>query len=896
MPLSVSPEELGRTAGSVRAPGGTRKVGYLSGTPSSILENLPNIMAALHARIKWVQMGHSAQTLSHLMELGNSLASVPFVVFCIVFTDLLACGLRPFTLLVQGVLDPSAFARAERRMMLYFEKAAVAIVQLRTLCRVIALLRQHASERDLRSMLEAHSLSKMGRCFPTFFKAAPNIILQGVPSYNGTDLRVLSNHDSSKSVCYGPVCQCSGQENHHRQQWDKSVGREGVNFETFEQSVVTIRRRHGCQEVRVPHYVAHPQSGPSGFSRLPACACVDKGPPCIGVCNGLLSVEPRFQLRTRGKLAPPHFVVRGKFRTTWTSTNASICRVQHRAYVVHKEVDTALRSASALVGHLRKELSDVMGDVGMNSSMAKLLKNASVCWDWAHLVSHPPTAAHTKAYAEVCRDLEPCMRKTLYPEAEVFSSVKKQWPSVHALGGQYIWLLRRVRTAMDAGRLVRGGLPPADLIGGLRPSEPLGLVRHHGRVHRVQVPRDVCEASARWIDADLYEVRPLWAHGFVFGCVRGQLREQSRAVVCKLACWVSLFLGGLPLDAYTTSVIDAGRLFPPGCPPRRRSSKQPARSNYHWSAGDVAQMRNKKLVRIVRVSVRVQTALVMAAICQHPWFSLGLGCVGSYQCWHAGRVAHRCSSLFPPEAPCERIGSLMRLFWEPRRHIGPVEVEDLVLLAQAGVQCSGSSRDEVLVDLVAGLIEKTSQHKMRQGLFDDGYKQPLVQQDQERVLEASGRFHGNSAGCDTTEFQPASIMALTGQGYATRRQFLQARDKGGKPTTFPKALQGEVGKHIIHGQVQPVQAGVLELHAHQRGATKSVLREKTTAWLESDGGKAWLAERAVLFGSGGAEERVAPVLSSGGGRVAPASSSGAVSSEKQAAGVKRKVMFELPPH
>jgi hypothetical protein len=67
-------------------------------------------------------------------------------------------------------------------------------------------------------------------------------------------------------------------------------------------------------------------------------------------------------------------------------------------------------------------------------------------------------------------------------------------------------------------------------------------------------------------------------------------------------------------------------------------------------------------------------------------------------CWHAARVLHRCSLLFPPEAPCERMGSFLRLQWDPRRHLGPVSMGDLVLLSQAGVRGDGNSRDESIVD------------------------------------------------------------------------------------------------------------------------------------------------------------------------------------------------------
>jgi len=114
---------LGIDATSVRAPGGTRKIGYLSGVPSSILNNLKVIIAAIHARVKWCQMGHSRQTVGELLRLGNELASVQFTVFACTFSDIMCKGLRPFTLQVQGVLEAACLLRHEKYMREYFARA-----------------------------------------------------------------------------------------------------------------------------------------------------------------------------------------------------------------------------------------------------------------------------------------------------------------------------------------------------------------------------------------------------------------------------------------------------------------------------------------------------------------------------------------------------------------------------------------------------------------------------------------------------------------------------------------------------------------------------------------------------------------------------------------------------
>ena len=169
---------------SLRAPGGTRKVGYLSGTPGALLENYASVFQALHARSAWCQQGHRHQTLAHLMEVSRSLADPAFVVFACLFSDILCSGVRPFVLQVQGVMEPSAFKRAQRRCMRYFHKAQLLLPRLRGLLRVVCLLRQYISDADLGKMVQAWQWAELGRAFPTLFAALP-MLLSSPASFGG---------------------------------------------------------------------------------------------------------------------------------------------------------------------------------------------------------------------------------------------------------------------------------------------------------------------------------------------------------------------------------------------------------------------------------------------------------------------------------------------------------------------------------------------------------------------------------------------------------------------------------------------------------------------------------------------------------------------------------------
>ena len=149
--------ELDQTAYNIRAPGGTRKIAYLSGTPSSLIENYRLIIASLHGRIAWVQQGHRHQKLDHLLEVGRKLSDPSFVVFLTLFTDVMGGIVRPFAKMVQASCEPVVFFAAQRQLLTDILHAMMALRRCRILFRVLCLCRQHAPIEDLRNLAEAFS-------------------------------------------------------------------------------------------------------------------------------------------------------------------------------------------------------------------------------------------------------------------------------------------------------------------------------------------------------------------------------------------------------------------------------------------------------------------------------------------------------------------------------------------------------------------------------------------------------------------------------------------------------------------------------------------------------------------------------------------------------------------
>ena len=86
----------GTQARTVKAPGGTRKVVYLSGVPGALLDNYGLLVKSLWARVAWKQAGHSTQSLKHLLGVGSQLASARFILHMLLVHDTLRLIVRHF--------------------------------------------------------------------------------------------------------------------------------------------------------------------------------------------------------------------------------------------------------------------------------------------------------------------------------------------------------------------------------------------------------------------------------------------------------------------------------------------------------------------------------------------------------------------------------------------------------------------------------------------------------------------------------------------------------------------------------------------------------------------------------------------------------------------------------
>ena len=166
---------------------------------------------------------------------------------------------------------------------------------------------------------------------------------------------------------------------------------------------------------------------------------------------------------------------------------------------------------------------------------------------------------------------------------------------------------------------------------------------------------------------------------------------------------------------------------------------------------------------------------------------------------------------------------------------------------QAHVVCLGGERDELIVRMVCRLLQTTSKYKVTAGSKVAGMA-PFAQARDKRFA-ATGRL----SGCLPAEeasmvLEPSDFADLQGGGAAKRQNYLRERARAAKPVELPDVAKKAVSKAISKAQVvQPLPLNTDVLHALQRGATSSVVQQKTSSWLDSKDGLKWQAEREELF-------------------------------------------------
>ena len=427
-------------AKTVKAPGGTRKVVYLSGVPGALLDNYGLLVKSLWARVAWKQAGHSTQSLKHLLGVGSRLASARFILHMLLVHDTLRLIVRPFAKKVQAHMEPCAMASAQALVLDQAQAAQHCLGRLRRVLAVAALSRQHVGAEDVSRFILAHGTGQLLKFFPTFFRHIGGILSKR-RSFQGCHVEVLDDHDGSQEVFLGPFCQCKADFEWHNRAWDALVVGRPIPPQEHRRTTVTINvplwvagapppgvylgRKQ--RTIRVPLWVA----GPSlDSTALPADLC---------------DIQPRCSFRPIARQEPPSLAGRkGMF--------SRHCHVQRQTFLLDLEGQAACKDVGAFLQAVQVELGEILTTVGVSDSMSSLVASAARCWDWPRLVVERPSAEDVSAFRRVAAWLHPLLRDTMFPFGPEFEGLPHHWPDADELCLQYRQLCARLRRVYRAAR------------------------------------------------------------------------------------------------------------------------------------------------------------------------------------------------------------------------------------------------------------------------------------------------------------------------------------------------------------------------------------------------------------------------------------------------------------
>ena len=782
---------------ALRAPGGTRKVVYVSGIPGHLSANYRTLISSMHARLRWRQEGHGVQPLASLVGIGKRLTEPSFVFWMLIFQHIMEHIVAPVGLAVQSAKEPwvicDGLDHAMQAIAVCQEKSA----DLLNFLSVIALLRQTLTRKDIRNFLIAQRYSTLGRYFHSLWPHLVGLLCNVPPMFKGVH---LSSIDIDGRVL-GPSCQCACVEN------ALAYGaRVGPGF-----------------KYNVP--LGFPPPGglplPGGLSprrvRVPVWVAFAAKEQALEVG------EPRWQRRRPDQLAPGRFVLHNMFRQKFTANQTSRCCVLKGVYEVHKTLCGVLQRGQQFMEFLHEELTSVFGSVGTNPKMLELLRNVAVAWNWKHLVINSPEVKHIIAFTKVARLLRHFLVHSMMPDPNIFGA-QAPWSAVteDELKVQYVLLLRRVRNAFASGKFQEFVGPTTFEV--MPVWSFTFIVRFFHHVLRLP-------AATR----------------------------HNRSICCRIGAVLSMFLGSwqgcpLPLEATHTFTIPITEVQAVGASIGRRVRvRTKVNLVKQITVGQVLAVRaansctKAHLVTVCAVNQQLDSTAVSARLDADPYFACGEPGAGHASAWHAVRLHHRCRMLYAPEAACERLGSYMHYQFRQWKggHVTPSVLIGRVFLEQAHVRCVGSTRDELLIAEVVHILRHTFKQK---AYYRNNNSQHSLEQIEATLasMKTSGRELEDWSIFESGFLRPAEYeMRMLS---STGRLLHKERQREASLSVLPNSLSNVVRSVVrATGVIDALPETVEMTGKRLRRSTDSVIRDHLSAWWATPDGKEWAKTRESML-------------------------------------------------
>jgi hypothetical protein len=475
-------QQLGEPMVSLGAPGGTRMFVFFR---LRLMKHFKAVVAGIHTRIAWRREKHGARSLRNLMDVGRRLTDVGFVVFAVFFESFLPKAFEPFSQLSQKAVEPMALEATARRSIEYVGQVKAAIHDLKRYLTVATLLRQHCSPREVMFFMWALCYTPAGRALPGFLGALMRVLYKLPPEYKDVILQTDKQEDKD-FLCLGPHCQCLSRE----------PGAAGPFFQRgqsyFSPRVQFRPRARQLPRTAVNSFRKHLRD--SGHSS----------------CSNLTS---RWVLQG------------GRCPCTWRSR----CFIPQAVYDVHEQALQALCSAEDLASKSLFEMTEMLGSVGVNKDVLEVRRLAHEAFDWRQLLARRPGVSHLQSFFKFYEKMAPVLQNTLWPEGDIFASVRRTWNLSDAeKRRQYKLLVARVRQAAFG---------------------------------HASVPASVRESAKLWFLANTCTVRPVIVFNPLHRLLAKRLGLSMTSRSLSVALRVSLFLGehmgqSLPKAAYESFEVD----------------------------------------------------------------------------------------------------------------------------------------------------------------------------------------------------------------------------------------------------------------------------------------------------------------------------------------------------
>ena len=567
----------------------------------------------------------------------------------------------------------------------------------------------------------------------------------------------------------------------------------------------------------------------------------------------------------------------------------SRCQMPAHLPSAFQDLDNALAGAHSFLRRAMDEEEVLYGREGQNAGVARAMEAMSMCFDWSRLASQLPSGEDVRAFGDLVSLLMPYLRHTDWPNKAEFPKVVHGWPARGVMQRQYVLLLKRVRSARrHAPKVAQDWY----ILKGYR-VEPMQTFSSVSLF-----VQKIWETRVRFWQLDALGARVGNALGARVGNALGAERSETtspvqRALLQRIASIISSFVGhgifGWPERQHRAPTrlskphqieVSSKGLKQLGFPWRGRKRPDKLRRNVlsKWEyrraspgsmgtlslPGDVG-----KLVYVREILEELDGSAVSASIDATPYFSRdGPSHIADPQsAWHAAKVHNFCRPMGASEACCERVGSLMRHAWNKNPVRRTANLMDTVLLMDAGITCTGHSRDEAVCKEIRDAFMSLNRRTMvgnreKRARLQEGVVASrslhYLREDECRRVAASGRWRGpedDDQEPDEIDLEGMEHEAATSScsGVALGSRFGNVGDvhqssRDARAQIVPAMKLPPSAERVLQATTQGGGVAALPTHKQDPRATKKSRASSTSkanlqSWLESSEGKAWLDAR-----------------------------------------------------